>query len=126
MGMSPGAIGTPTPTPDPAGLGTFQFGGFYRSLTHSTLWTPVERGKVNPNSQAIVGPANMLLSGENAEHFRSQSQTAYSVETSEFLKGLVFNARHCVDSPWRKLGRRACHLRREARFLNGLLKAECF
>lgn len=29
--------------------GGFQFGGFYRPLTHSTLWTPAEREEGEPN-----------------------------------------------------------------------------
>lgn len=98
---------TPAPGQALQAWGVFQSRGFYRPLTHSTLWTPVERGKVNPNSQAIAGPANMLLSGENAEHFRSQSQTASRVETTEFLEGLVFSVWHCAsDGPWRRWGRK--------------------
>lgn len=71
--------------------GEFQSGGFYRPLAHSSVRTPVEKGKGSSISQAIVGPSNMLLSGGNVEHFGSQGQTAYSVEISEFLERLFFS-----------------------------------
>ena len=88
----------PAPRPYPCLRleGEFQSGGFYRPLGHSSVRTPVEKGKGNSISQAIVGPSNMLLSGGNVEHFGSQGQTAYSVEISEFLERYCFSVSDTV------------------------------